>query len=133
MAFWSYIRGANQGHGAMVEVVESRLKSVLDPVISCISFDEDYYLRHNSDVAEKVNTGELACGRQHYISAGYFEDRFPRAIPVDEPWYLLQYPDVKAAVLAGVFASARQHFEQEGFKEGRLPSDGWSLVENRVS
>ncbi|MBE7213455.1 MAG: hypothetical protein INR65_20760 [Gluconacetobacter diazotrophicus] len=133
MAFWSYIRGENQPSAVLVEVVETRLRSVLDPVIARIPVDEDYYLRHNPDVSEKVRSGELASARQHYLGAGYFEDRFPRAIPVDEPWYLSQYPDVKTAVLNGSFTSARQHFEQEGFKEGRLPSAGWSLLDTKVA
>lgn len=128
MAFWSYLRGENQPPALLVEVVETRLRSMLNPLISQIQVDEDYYLRHNPDVAEKVGSGEISSGKQHYISSGYFEDRFPRSIPVDEPWYLAQYLDVREAVLNGNFISARQHFEQEGFREGRLPATGWSLV-----
>ena len=128
MVFWSYLQGENQPSSALVQVVGGRLRSALFFMIAQIRVDEDYYRRHNPDVLEKIQSGDLDCGRSHYLSSGYFEDRFPRAIPVDEPWYLAQYHDVRAAVLDGVFASARQHFEREGFKEGRLPSEGWSLI-----
>lgn len=127
MVFWSYLRGENQPPSAFVEVVETRLRSMLRPIIGQIQVDEDYYLRRNPDVLDKVRVGELHSAKQHYVSFGYFEDRFPRAIPVDETWYLAEYPDVQEAVSGGSFISARQHFEQEGFKEGRLPSEGWSL------
>ena len=129
MAFWSYLRGENQPPGLMIEVVESRLRALLYPVISRIRVDEEYYLRRNPDVLEKVQSGEIGSAREHYICSGYFEDRFPCPFPVDEPWYLSRYPDVRDAVSSGAFASARQHFEREGFKEGRLPSEGWSLLE----
>ena len=129
MSFWSYLRGENQPPGVMIEVVENRLRGLLHSMVSRIRVDEDYYLRHNPDVSEKVRAGEIGSAREHYVSSGYYEDRFPRPLPVDEPWYLSQYPDVREAVSSGVFLSARQHFEREGFKEGRLPSDGWSLVE----
>ena len=131
MSFWSYLRGENQPPAAMIEVVEVRLRAILSIVISAISFDENYYLRHNPDVLDKVRSGEIASAREHYVSFGYFEDRFPRAIPVDEVWYLSQYPDVREAVLYGSFDSARQHFERDGFKEGRLPSANWSLIETK--
>ena len=129
MLFWSYLRGENQPPSACVEIVESRLRRMLQPIIRQIQVDEDFYLRQNPDVLEKVKSGELRSGKQHYISAGYFEDRFPRAIHVDEPWYLSEYLDVRQAMSDGGLTSARQHFERDGFKEGRLPKQGWSLIE----
>lgn len=128
MSFWGYLRGGNAPNGHLVEVVESRVRHVLLPFISQIEVDEDFYLRQNPDVHEKVASGEMVSARHHYAVAGYFEDRFPRAIPVDEPWYLAEYPDVSQAVSRGTFGSARHHFEQEGFREGRLPSQDWVLV-----
>ena len=130
--FWSSLRGDNQPPDAFVEVVETRLRAVLHVFASQIRVDEEYYLRQNPDVAEKIGIGEISSAKDHYISSGYFEDRFPRAIPVDEPWYLAQYADVRDAVSNGIFFSARQHFEKEGFREGRLPSPDWSLVERRL-
>lgn len=132
MTFWSYLRGENQPSGVFVEVVEKRLRDVLYPVVCQIVVDEEYYLRNNPDVLEKVVGGELGSAKQHYVTSGYFEDRFPRPIPVDEPWYLAQYPDVRHAVLDGTFVSARHHFEREGFREGRLPSEGWTLLAGPV-
>ena len=129
MSFWGYLRGESLPSSHYVEVVEARIRPALASFISGIQFDEDYYLRCNSDVLEKVKAGDMLSGRQHYMLAGYFEDRFPRPIPVDEPWYLKEYPDVAEAVSRGAFVSAKQHFEREGYREGRLPSAGWTLLE----
>lgn len=126
--FYSYLRGHSALRNArIVEVVEDRLKQALAPVISCIEFDEEFYVRQYVDVAEKLQSGGLASARDHYIHYGYFEDRFPRSIQVDEPWYLENYKDVAEAVSSGDILSAKQHFLTSGFKEGRLPSEGWSL------
>ena len=133
MLFWSCLRGENQPSSACVEIVEVRLRSVLRPIIEQIRVDEHFYLGRNPDVLEKIQSGELYSAKQHYVAAGYFEDRFPRAIAVDEPWYLSAYPDVRQALSNGAFISARQHFERDGFKEGRLPSEGWSLLEIQPS
>ena len=130
MVFWSYLRGENQPAGMLVEVVESRLRVLLQPVISRIRVDEDYYLHCNPDVSEKVRMGEIGSAKEHYVASGFYEDRFPRPFPVDESWYLSQYPDVREAVSNGMFPSGRHHFERDGFKEGRLPSEGWSLAED---
>ena len=132
MSFWGYLRGESLPSSHYVELVEARIRLALTSFISGIQFDEDYYLRCNPDVLEKVHSGEIQTGRQHYIVAGYFEDRFPRPIPVDEPWYLREYPDVAEAVVRGAFVSARQHFEQEGYREGRLPSPGWTLFQREA-
>ena len=132
--FYGYLRG----HSALrnvriVEVVEDRLKQVLAPAISCIEFDDEYYIREYSDVAEKLQSGELASAHDHYINDGYFEDRFPRSIQVDEQWYLKTYSDVADAVASGDIRSAKQHFIKSGFKEGRLPSEDWSLSGTKTS
>ncbi len=129
MSFWGYLRGESLPSSHYVEVVEARIRPALASLISGIRFDEEYYLRCNPDVLEKVRSKEIPSGRQHYIMAGYFEDRYPRPIPVDEPWYLKEYPDVAEAVSRGAFVSAKQHFEQEGYREGRLPSPNWTLFD----
>jgi hypothetical protein len=80
----------------------------------------------------KINGNEISSARAHYISDGYFEDRWPRPILVDEGWYIDQYADVKAALDAGTFISGTQHFKLAGFKEGRLPHEGWNLARDKV-
>lgn len=128
MSFWGYVRGNNLSSQHLVDVVESRVRELLQPYVGSIEVDEEYYLQHNPDVLQQLQSGRVKSAREHYMISGYFEDRFPRPIVVDEPWYLKEYGDVSDAVSRGVFASAKQHFEREGFREGRLPSDSWTLI-----
>lgn len=128
MKSYSYLKGGElPGAMRIVEVVESRLKEVVSVALMNVVVDEDYYRRMNSDVDAKIRSGELASAHEHYITAGYFEDRLPRSLFVDESWYISQYPDVGDAIKKGAFLSAAQHFGVSGFKEGRLPHADWSL------
>lgn len=125
---YSYLKGGDlSGTMRIVEVVESRLKEVVTKALADVVVDEDYYRRTNADVDAKIRAGELASARDHYVTAGYFEDRLPRPIKVDERWYAAEYPDVSDAIKKGAFKSGAQHFSMAGFKEGRLPHSGWSL------
>ena len=118
--------GAENGH--YVELLESKFHELLHCLLVQVEVDEDWYLSANQDVKIAVLAGLTKSGRDHYIDAGYFENRFPRPIKVDEKWYLAQYPDVAAAIKGGVVKSATYHFESDGFREGRLPEAGWSLL-----
>ncbi len=84
-------------------------------------FDEQWYLKTYTDVAEAVRNGGFSSGRDHYIREGRRGRRMPCFIPVDETFYLSTYADVSAAVAAGTFMSAQDHFEKCGYHEGRLP------------
>ena len=126
------LRGINQsGSVKVVELVESHLRRLLLTVLKSVDVDEEYYRSTNRDVDEKIHSGEIPSARSHYILAGYYEDRLPRAVIVNEAWYLSQYPDVADAVSRRSFSSASHHFALEGFREGRLPYDGWSLVADK--
>lgn len=118
--------GAPDGH--YVELLESRLLELLHALLNGVSVDEKWYLATYPDVAAAVRTGAMKSAREHYIRAGYFENRLPGPIRVDESWYTAEYPDVSAAIKSGAFKSGQQHFERNGFKEGRLPAAGWSLL-----
>lgn len=118
--------GAAGGH--YVELPETKLMELLRLVLARVEVDEAWYLASYADVAAAVKSGELASAREHYIRAGYFENRLPRQIEVDEGWYRAEYPDVQAAIRAGAFSNGQQHFESSGFREGRLPRAGWSLL-----
>lgn len=118
--------GDENGH--YVELLESKFRQLLRCLLVQVEVDEDWYLSSNQDVKAAVRAGSIKSGRDHYISEGYFENRFPRPIQVDEEWYLDQYPDVVAAISAGALKSATHHFESDGFREGRLPEAGWSLL-----
>lgn len=118
--------GASDGH--FVELLESRLLELLRMILAEVRVDEKWYLATYGDVAAAVQSGEMRSARDHYIRAGYFENRLPRPVKVDEEWYAEAYPDVVAAIRAGAFPSGQAHFERNGYKEGRLPAEGWSLL-----
>ncbi len=118
--------GADNGH--YVELQELKFLELLKCLLLQVDVDEGWYRGYYRDVDEAIKAGEIKSARQHYIIAGYFENRFPRPIQVDEKWYLEEYPDVAIAIRNGAFTSATQHFEKDGFKEGRLPEEGWSLL-----
>lgn len=118
--------GAQSGH--YVELLESRLLELLQTMLARVRVDKSWYLATNPDVADAVKAGSLQSARDHYVRAGYFENRMPTAIRVDESWYTTTYPDVSAAIKSGLVENGQQHFERDGFKEGRLPTAGWSLL-----
>lgn len=118
--------GAGDGH--YVELLEAKLRDLLRLLLVQVEVDEAWYRECYKDVDDAIRAGEMTSGREHYIKAGYFENRFPRHIKVNERWYLQEYPDVAAAIQYGVFTSASQHFERDGFREGRRPSESWSLI-----
>jgi hypothetical protein len=131
---YNFLLGRGHDHdGQFVEVLQSRLQQLLAPFLRQVEMDEEWYLQVNDDVAREVRAGTFASAREHYVLAGYFEDRFPRPIFVDEDWYLRMHPDVSDAIKAGKFQTGQQHFEADGFREGRLPSAGWSLGADRPS
>jgi hypothetical protein len=132
MVFYGYLTGDPQGPaGRYIEIPEERLHALLRAFLPEVDVDEDWYRMVNPDVDEAIRAGRMSSCREHYISAGYFEDRFPHAIVVDEKWYLAEYPDVQEAISNGVFFSAQHHFGVSGFKEGRLPYPGWTLQRPR--
>ncbi len=111
-----------------VELLESKLRELLRNVLSKVPVDEPWYLTTYPDVAEAVKNGHIKSAREHYIVAGFYEDRQPRQIIVDEAWYLKEYPDVAEAIKSGAFNGAAEHFDRDGYKEGRLAAPGWSLL-----
>ena len=129
MYSYSYLMSdAGPSSGHYVELQEAKLFSLIRQLLGVVEVDEAWYLETNPDVAAEVKSGGLKSGREHYITAGYFENRLPRPVEVDEDWYLAEYPDVAEAIRGGVLPSAAVHFKRSGFLEGRLPHAGWSLL-----
>jgi len=129
MLSYSYLMSATgPGNGHYVELPEPKFMAVLRLLLERVEVDEAWYRETYPDVDVAIRAGKLKSSHDHYIRAGYFENRLPRPIKVDERWYLEEYPDVAAAIERGAFASASQHFESDGFREGRLPSRNWSLI-----
>ncbi|HEY1858190.1 hypothetical protein [Acidocella sp.] len=128
---WPYsylMSGSGVAGGHYVELPETKFFDLLQRILVFVEVDEAWYRATYHDVDEAVRAGRLASAREHYVTAGYFENRFPHAIQVNESWYLAEYPDVAEAIRTGLVSSATQHFENDGFKERRLPWRGWSLV-----
>ena len=63
------------------------------------SFDEAFYVASNSDVAEGIQAGWLASGRDHYIITGSGKGGRPFAL--DPAWYAAQYPMAQTEVPHG--------------------------------
>ncbi|WP_427025557.1 beta strand repeat-containing protein [Aureimonas ureilytica] len=78
-----------------------------------LSFDEQFYLSKNPDVAAAVSRGLFASGADHYNQFGRFEARNPNAF-FDTAFYLGQYPDVAKAGI-----NPLTHFLNFGVLENR--------------
>lgn len=71
------------------------------------TFDEDFYLAANPDIAEAVAAGLIAAA-EHYETFGQAEGRDPNPLRerlFDEDAYLAANPDVAAAVGQGEFTA----------------------------
>jgi hypothetical protein len=129
---YGYLTGhGSNGSGRHVDILEDRLYELLRSALSEVEVNEDWYCEAYKDVEVAIKAGKFKSATEHYLLAGYFEDRLPHSIEVDEAWYLAQNADVAAAIERGKFFSAQQHFALAGFREGRLPSKGWSLRQYR--
>ena len=83
------------------------------------SFDAEYYLLANADVAKAALTSggdTFAFAFQHYQNNGWKEGRAADAY-FDSAYYLAHNPDVAAAGI-----NPLTHYDQVGWKEGRDPS-----------
>lgn len=125
---YNYIITPSSTTGRCVEIEEGKITEILTGLLSLAVIDEPWYLARYPDVANAIKTGSFRNGKDHYIHAGYFENRLPRPITVNEKWYLVTYPDVAEAVRTHTQNSASDHFFSVGFLEGRLPYAGWSLL-----
>jgi hypothetical protein len=121
------------GGGRYIEVLESKFHEIIRTLLEEVNVDETWYRETYADVEEAIREGKFPSARDHYITAGYFEDRMPHWIGVDSSWYLESYRDVAEGIRLGKVASAEEHFRMAGFKEGRLPFPGWSLLRARKS
>ena len=132
-SFSYYTDTTSASNGPFVEVRKDQFLELVRAVVEHVEVDETWYRANYKDVNDAIESGAVVSATDHYVKAGYFEDRFPRAIVVDERWYLREYADVAVAIQHGDFISATHHFKQVGFKEGRLPRYKWSLVSKSSS
>ena len=94
--------------------------------LTLLSFDEDFYLAENPDVAAAIADGAFdGDAEDHYIEFGDAEGRDPNAF-FDVAFYFVSNLDVAALVDIGAFETSLSHYETIGVVEGRdnlpLPS-----------
>ena len=92
------------------------------------SFDEDWYLSHNPDIAAAVASGVIRSGYLHWADNGRFEGRdappgFDIGLRFDEPFYLRSYPAAARDLAAQRALNARHHYESLGRFRGYLPNE----------
>lgn len=80
------------------------------------SFDSDFYLTQNPDVAAAIEAGLFESAEQHFNQFGFSEGRDPNPY-FDTSFYLEQNPDVASAGI-----NPLNHFNQFGETEGRSPN-----------
>jgi hypothetical protein len=83
------------------------------------SFDEAFYVASNSDVADIVDAGFLASGREHYIRHGFTERRL--AFALDPAWYATEHPLAAEEVAAGKYTDFVHHYLAVGKARGYRP------------
>jgi hypothetical protein len=136
----------NRGFGAdspsleeaeKVTVSRQLLEFLLRCVLVHVEFDEEQYQTCNPDVAAAIRWSTIKSGREHFVTAGYFEGR-SGGVCVDEAWYLVRNPDVAAARAAGKFESAAAQYRLTGASEWRAPNprleedvDRWKSILDR--
>ena len=107
------------------------LKTLLQTIVECAPFSEEFYLRTYPDIAEAHAAGDLTDLRRHFVEHGWFEGRAGAPMEVDAAWYTRRYQDVGQAVLRGEVKSVADHFRQSGYAEGRSPAPALEPVIER--
>jgi hypothetical protein len=98
------------------------LRRLLQALAEQAPFSEDFYLRHNPDIAEAHTQGLIENLHAHYVEQGYFEGRPAAPPPIDEAFYASTYQDVAEAIRRGHVKSGAEHYVRSGAAESRLPN-----------
>jgi phytanoyl-CoA hydroxylase len=83
-------------------------------------FDEAFYLRTHTDVAEGVARGDWHSGLMHYAITGCSKGR-AAAPEVDTDWYAAAYPMAAQDIAAGRATDLVDHYHRIGRYRGYLP------------
>lgn len=110
------------GNEEPITVPAGFIRFLLSQIAAHASFDPDYYLRTNPDVARAYQAGQIETPHAHFVETGYFEGRRGRPRHVDSTWYMRTYPDVAEAYRRGLIRDLGQHYNETGHKEGRTGS-----------
>ena len=108
--------------GRTVTIPVPLFQHLLRLALATGQINEEEYLRKNPDVAAAIRSGDIANAQDHFISAGYFEDRGGVGLDVSESWYVKSNPDVARAIVMGEWVSGEAHYNQRGLFEGRAPN-----------
>jgi hypothetical protein len=110
-----------QGTGS-VAVPRSFLRALISELLSCASFDENWYGRRYPDVEGARLAGDIKSLHDHFKTAGYFEGRLPAEPPFDADWYRKHYRDLADAFDASDSEGLQRHYVVAGYYEGRAGS-----------
>jgi hypothetical protein len=117
------IQGWKEGHRTLT-CDRDGLMEILTEMLKAAPFDEQWYLNQYPDVAQAVESGEIASAREHYIRFGYFEGRLPGLNGFDFQAYCALYPDLEDILVEPESdGKAKAHFIEYGYREGRLAPD----------
>ena len=108
--------------GDCVTIPASLLGHLLRLALASAELDEVAYLQKNPDVAAAVRSGDMTDGKQHFVTAGYFEGRSGVGLDVSEAWYVKSNPDVARAIVLGEWTSGEAHYNDQGLLEWRAPN-----------
>jgi hypothetical protein len=109
-------------HDKPVVVPLGLLRFLLRGMVASMPFDEELYLRTNTDVAKAMLCGDIASAQDHFVTNGYFEGRDGAGEEFAEDWYLRTNPDVAEGITAGTWQSPYDHYRTEGVFELRSPN-----------
>lgn len=116
---------SNQFYGPKRTLISiDLLRVLLQHAVRNAPFDEQWYLSQNPDVAQALREGRISSAHEHFISAGYFENRLGALAEFDENWYIGKYEDVAKAVKSGKLQSGYAHYQSSGRAEGRAANSG---------
>lgn len=104
-----------------ITLSQDQLHKLIRKLLLAAPFDEAWYKKTYPDVEHAITAGVAKSAKEHYLTNGYFEGRWPGPIKVDEKYYISTYPDVAEGIEFGETISAQDHFDRHGFAEGRLP------------
>jgi hypothetical protein len=134
--------------GQAVLMSRDTLRMLIGALAQVSGFDAAWYRGEYPDIAEAIESGELADELDHFAFCGFEEGRMPGWLPVDEAWYRDVYADVDDALAGATLTSAADHYNGSGYQEGRASSpqdeaivlrwqdvlaEGTQIVEARVS
>jgi hypothetical protein len=108
--------------GTRAAVPLSVVRAILASAAAALPFNEEFYLKTYSDVAEAHRSGQIRDLHAHFVASGFLEGRLGSEPGLDEQFYRRAYPDVATAIAKGELKSGYEHYIKAGAREGRSPN-----------